>query len=159
MEHAAALTLALVLIAVGFIGIFIPALPGMPFMAAGALVYGILDKFQGLSVREFAVLAVFAVLSVLIDHLSGVLGAKIGGASGKAVRNGFLGGLLGLIIFPPWGSLIGLYLGVFLTEYGQRGSESAAKAAGSSLFGTLAGMMVNAVLGVIFIITFLLFIR
>ena len=137
-----------------FAGIVLPALPGLPLMFLVALGFGVVDGFHHLSPREVIILAVIALISVLVDHLSGVLGARWGGASGKATLAGFLGMIVGLMVLPPLGGFVGMFLAIAYVEARSGTLQKALKAATGSLMGSLAGIAVNVVLGLAFVVTF-----
>lgn len=141
----------------GFLGILLP-FPSVPYMFAIALIYGFIDKFNHLKTAELIILIVLSLLSLLVDYLSGIIGAKYGGAGKKSVIFGFIGLLLGVILLPPFGGIPGLFLGVWAGEiYSHRDKKQALKAASGSLLGSLAGMIVNVVLALLFMILFILF--
>lgn len=152
------LILFTVIMAFGIVGILIPVVPGIPLMFVLALLYGIINKFATLTGRELLFLGVIALASFLIDYLSGVLGAKYGGASKKALTYGLIGTIIGFIVIPPFGSLIGLFIGVLVGELiAGRSHEKAIHAAKTSVLGSLAGIGINILLGLIFIILFVIF--
>lgn len=141
----------------GLLGVILPILPGIPLMFLLALVYGFTDSFQHLTSENVLTLFIIALVSVLVDYLSGVLGAKYGGASSKALGAGLIGMILGTIAFPPSGGIIGLFAGVMLIELRNGSREKALKAATGSLIGALAGVAVNVLLALAFIALFVLY--
>lgn len=142
----------------GVAGIFVPAIPGVPMMLLLAVFFGFIDRWQHLTPVNLLVLLIIATASLAVDNLSGILGAKYGGASGKSMLWGMLGMLLGLAMMPPFGGLLGLFLAVLISEYiyHQRGAK-AIKAAAGSFIGTVAGMIINLILSIIFILLFIVF--
>lgn len=134
------------------------SMPGLPYMFLIALVFGFVDKFQHLSIIELVYLGIVATAAILVDYLSGVLGAKFSGATRNGVIGGILGFALGLILFPPFGGFIGLFLGIFIIELTNFAHwKKALKAASGSLIGTLTGIGINMLLAAIFTILFVLF--
>jgi uncharacterized protein YqgC (DUF456 family) len=132
--------------------------PAHLFLLIISLVFGLVDHFQHLKLWEWGILAGLVVVMVAADWLSGLWGAKVSGASRKSIIWGIVGMIIGLIIFPPFGSLIGLFLGILVselvhfTEY-----KKAIKAASGSVLGTLAGTLINLVLSILFLILFIVF--
>lgn len=117
-----------------------------------ALIYGFVDKWQHLTLANIIVLLVIALASLAIDYFSGILGAKYGGASGKSMLWGMLGLIIGLIIFPPFGGIIGLFVAITIAEFKLHGNnKKAVKAATGGLLGTLAGMAINLILALVFL--------
>jgi uncharacterized protein YqgC (DUF456 family) len=122
----------------------IPTLPGVPVMFATVFIYAFINGFETLQPWHLAIFGALALLSILIDYSSGLIGAKLGGASKKALVFGTVGLFIGLVAFPPLGALAGLFLGVFLAELIQfRNHERALKAASYSLAATVAGALAN----------------
>lgn len=150
--------LAVLFMLPGLLGVILPIFPGVPFMFLVALVYGFVTKFQLLSVSELIWLAGLALISVVVDYLAGLLGAKFGGASAKALTVGLIGFVVGMIIFPPLGGLFGMFLGIVITEFYLVGKgRTALKAGAGGLLGALAGMIINLVIGLTFVGLFLFF--
>lgn len=142
----------------GIIGAVIPVLPSVPYMFFVSLAYCLFDKFHHLSVAEMCCLAIITAISVIVDYSSGVIGAKNGGASRTSIYIGFITSIIGLIMFPPLGGVIGLFIGVYATEMSSNKSKMTAfRSASGSLAGTLAGMLINIMLSITFIVLFLYF--
>lgn len=155
MEHTTLLLIFSILMLVGVIGVFLPAIPGIPLMMLLAVVFGFVDKFQNLRGTDFIWLAIITLLSIIVDQLSGLLGARYGGASRKALLYGFIGLIIGFFVIPIWGSLAGLFLGVLIAEIqAHKDQKRALKAASGSLLGYVAGMIVNLILAIIFLTLF-----
>jgi len=134
----------------------LPLLPSVPYMLVVAVVY---DLISGrINQNEMIVLVAIAAVSILIDYLSGLLGARWGGASGKSLIVGTVGMIIGSLILPLFGGLIGLFLGVLIAEtllFAQ--SRKAIRAASASLIGSIVGMVVNILLCLLFFVLFLVF--
>ena len=123
-----------------------------------SLIYIFIDKFHHLSAMELIYLGIIALISIAVDHFSGLLGAKISGATRNGIIGGVIGFLLGLILFPPLGGFIGLFLGIFIIEITNFAHwKKAIKAASGSLLGSLTGILINMFLAAVFIILFVLF--
>ncbi|WP_411832111.1 DUF456 domain-containing protein [Pseudoxanthomonas mexicana] len=102
-------TLALVLILVGLAGVVLPALPGLPLVFAGMVLAAWAGDFQRIGGAVLAVLGVLTLLSVAVDFLASVAGARRVGASGKALLGAAVGTVVGLFF-----GLIGLFAGPFV---------------------------------------------
>ncbi len=158
MTHIILLLIFTLLIIPGMLGVVLPIVPGIPYMFVMAVVFGLLDQFKHLTGHEMGILFVLTLVSVFIDHLSGVLGAKLGGASRKSLWYGFLGAIVGTIILPPFGGIAGLFVAVMIAEFMQhQNQQRALKAARGSVIGALAGIGINAIIGLIFIALFIVF--
>ncbi|HRH22811.1 MAG TPA: DUF456 domain-containing protein [Candidatus Paceibacterota bacterium] len=149
-----------VLLVPGIFFAFIPFIPALSYMLVVSLVYGVVDGFISVTPYEFLVLAGIAILSVVVDWGAGALGARYGGARMKSIGWGILGSLLGVIVFPPFGGLVGLFVAILVSEMYYRPSnqkDGALVAAGGALLGSTLGMAVNAILATVFFACFIFF--
>lgn len=122
------------------------------------MIYQIFDRFQHLSAIESISLLLIIIISLAVDYFSGILGAKYSGASRRSTYFGFLGMIAGLIFFPPFGGFVGLFVGILIGEFlDYKKHTQALKAATGGLIGSLAGIIINAVLALIFIGLFIVF--
>ncbi|MBI2475933.1 MAG: DUF456 domain-containing protein [Candidatus Taylorbacteria bacterium] len=136
----------------------IPMMPAMSYMFAVALLYGLIDGFGHLAFSEFTVLAVIFCLSLLVDYSAGILGAKYAGASKQSIIWGFVGLIIGSVLFPPFGGIPGLFIAVFLAEILLNKNKVAAwKAATGSLLGAITGLALNLFLALAFFVLFIVF--
>ena len=142
----------------GFAGIFLP-IPGLLYMFIISLIYGFIDKFERLQPWELGVLAGIALISILNDYLTGMLGAKYGGAAQKSMLYGIIGMIIGTLILPPFGGLVGVFLGILVAEILNHGNkERAVKAATGGLLGSIVGMVATLILAIIFVFLFVFFV-
>lgn len=132
--------LALGMIAIGVAGTVLPVLPGLPVVFAGMLLAAWIDDFQRVGYVTLAVLGAITLLSIAIDMLSGVIGAKRFGASRAAVVGAAIGTFVGLFLGIP-GLILGPFVGALLGELSARRSMTTA---GKVAFGTWLGMIVAA---------------
>ncbi len=137
--------------------VFTP-LPATLYMLLVALGFGFADGFLHLTSGELWILVGMFLLTIVIDQLSGIMGARYGGASAKSMLAGITGMLLGTFLLPPLGGMIGLFAGVALVEYlNHKNHVRALKAATGSFLGMLAGKLINAGVSLIFVILFIIF--
>lgn len=102
------------MVAIGLVGVVMPALPGHVLILAGLVVAAWADGFTHISPWTLAVIAVVAIASYAIDFVSAAVTTKRLGASRDAMIGaafGTLGGLFfglpGLIAGPFVGAVIG----------------------------------------------------
>jgi uncharacterized protein YqgC (DUF456 family) len=147
-----------VLVFAGIFAVFVPVFPALFYMLTVATIYGFVDHFERVTPNNLWVLAGIFALAFVVDSLSGVLGAKYGGASKKAMLWGFAGLVIGAVLLPPFGAIPGLFVGVLAAEIaGKKGGKDALKAAAGSVLGAVAGMAVNAMLAIAFFALFMAF--
>ncbi len=139
--------------------VFIPTFPALWYMFFVASAFALFDGFQNLSWTGLGILGAIVLLSMIIDTLAGIVGAKYGGASKKSLIYGFVGIIVGTVLFFPFGGLLGLFGGVLLAEFiAHKNQDIALKAATGSLIGTVVGMMLNCLLAITFLVLFLIFV-
>lgn len=133
--------LAAVLIVVGFAGLILPAVPGIPLVFAGLVLLAWAENFAYVGWLTLTLLGVLTLLSVGVDFLAAALGAKKFGASSRAVWGAAIGTLVGLFFGLP-GLLLGPFVGAVIGEFSGKATFSEATHAGVGatlglLFGTL----------------------
>ena len=134
-------------------------LPGVPYLFVVALIYGFIDHFNRLSLKELAILGALAILSVIIDQSAGLIAARYGGARGKTFLYGMAGAIIGTFIVPFFGGFIGLFLGIMIGEIIRKQHHvHAIKAATAGVIGSVTGITINIILGTIFLALFLVFV-
>ncbi|MDH5398180.1 MAG: DUF456 domain-containing protein [Cyclobacteriaceae bacterium] len=134
---------------VGIIGCFVPILPGPPFNYVALLLLQLRDQppFDA----NFLLLWLFITIAVTaLDYVIPVIGTKKLGGSKYGVYGSGIGLLLGIIFFPPFGIIIGPFLGAFAGElmYGKTG-KVAFRAALGSFIGFLTGTFIKLVSSVV----------
>lgn len=130
-------------------------MPGVPVIFIGIIVASIGARFEFISVWTIIALALLTCLSVAVDHLAGLLGAKYAGSTLFGLLGAVLGALFGISIFGPVGIIIGPALGVFVFEMISRNSiKKSSRVAGYTLFSTIAGMFINLIIALVMISIF-----
>jgi uncharacterized protein YqgC (DUF456 family) len=107
--------LAIALIAVGIVGIVLPALPGHVLIFAGLLLAAWADHFQRVGAGMLIVIGLMGAVSYGVDFVATALGARHLGASKRAMVGAGLGTLLGFFLGLP-GIIIGPFIGAVIGE-------------------------------------------
>jgi uncharacterized protein YqgC (DUF456 family) len=107
----------LVIMLVGLLGLIVPIFPGIAVIWLAALGYGIVTGFTTLGWVLFAVITVLFITGAVIDNVLMSAKAHKEGAAWWSVALGVLAGILGTIIFPPFGGLIAAPLVLLVLEY------------------------------------------
>ena len=141
----AALVLAWVLVLLGLaaaaVGVVLPVLPGVPLALVGALLAGWATGFERIDLGTIAWVAVLTLLAQGFDVLGNVIGAKRFGAGRAGLWGGAIGAVVGLVLLPPWGFLLGAFVGAAGFEaLAGRPWPEAWRAGVGALLGTLAGV-------------------
>jgi uncharacterized protein YqgC (DUF456 family) len=144
---------AVALLAGGVVGSAIPSVPGPLVSLAGVVVY-VLGGGSGVGTITLVTLAVVGIVAVLADWLAGSLAAKYGGASwGTSALAGVVGLVL-LFVVGPVGVILGIAVTVFLVEAYRVDARHATKAAFYSTVGALGSIVVQVLLALGILATF-----
>lgn len=141
----------------GFLGCFLPMVPGTPLMLSGALVYQwmIATPDHRLSAFTLTGLTLLMALSQVVDLVCGMLGASRFGASKYGMWGGLVGVCVGLFLGLP-GIIFGPLVGVVAGEiYGRKAPADALRAAWGTLVGSAAGIVARVIFGLAMLIWFI----
>jgi uncharacterized protein YqgC (DUF456 family) len=152
--------LAIALMFVGFAGIILPALPGVPLMFGGMVLAAWIDDFQRIGWITLTVLGILTVISVIVDLAASVLGAQRVGASRRALWGAAIGTVVGMFVGIV-GLLVGPFVGAVIGELSVHGGARQAGRVGVAtwiglIFGTLVKIAIAFSMIGIFIFAFLL---
>lgn len=107
--------LAIVLVAVGLVGVILPGVPGPILIFAGLLLAAWADGFARVGVPTMVLLGILTVATYAVDIVMMTLGMKRLGATKRAMAGAALGTLAGLFLGLP-GLVIGPFAGAMLGE-------------------------------------------
>ena len=141
------------LLVAGVVGCVLPVLPGHLILLIAAVAHRLmLGEAAGLRWWSFLVLVVLMAISQAFEMLSGAAGSKWFGGTRWGAVGALVGTLVGLF-FLPFGLLLGPLIGAFVLEIlvARKQPKSAAVSGVGSVVGTLAGMGVKAVVGLVMI--------
>jgi uncharacterized protein len=134
--------IAIILIIVGLAGTVLPALPGLPLMFCGMLIGAWAGDFKAVPVWVIVVLALLMLISIGVDFMATLIGAKRVGASKKALFGAAIGTFAGLFFGIP-GLLLGPFIGAIVGEMIDGKEWRAATKTG---FGTWLGLAIGTAL-------------
>ncbi len=134
--------LALVLVLIGFAGLVLPALPGIPMIYAGLVLAAWAEDFAHVGWITLTILGLLALVSYGIDFAATALGAKKFGASPRAIWGAAAGTLIGIFFGLP-GIIIGPFAGALIAELTHKNDMQAATKAG---VGATLGLLFGAIL-------------
>ena len=147
--------LSCLLVAVGFAGLVLPAVPGAALIVAGLLLGAWADGFTRVGPLTLVVIGLIGAASYAIDLVAAAAGAKRWGASPRAVAGAALGTLLGLFLGLP-GLILGPFVGAVLGELAQhRDLARAGRAGVKAWIGFALGTGVKIALGMSMVAIFL----
>jgi hypothetical protein len=135
----------IILLIVGLAGCILPALPGPPLSYIALLLLHLTSSHQ-FSSKFLVIWLVITAIVVVLDYLVPVWGAKKFGAGKRGIWGSVIGLILGLFIFPPFGIIIGPFLGAVIGEMtAGKDKGPALKAGFGSFMGFMTGMLLKMV--------------
>jgi uncharacterized protein YqgC (DUF456 family) len=126
---------------VGLVGTLVPLLPGLPIIIAAAFAWVIADGADPGQWTVFAVVCVIAVAGMIIGSLLPARRASTAGAPRWVLGVGVVGAVVGALVIPFVGALIGWPVGVFVAEWLRTSDASRAWA---SMRATAVGVLQGA---------------
>jgi len=105
----------ILLIIVGFIGSFLPVLPGPPASWFAILLLH-LSKYADFSTTYLTVTALVVVIVTVVDYIFPTWLTKKAGGSKAGIWGATIGLVVGIFVFPPIGIILGPALGAFIGE-------------------------------------------
>lgn len=129
---------------VGIAGIILPAIPSLPIIWVGILLYAILTDFQNVTIFIVIITGVLTIIGTAFDFIAGIFGAKAYGASWAGIIGALVGSIIGFIIFNILGLFVGTFFGAFLGEYLKyKKTHPAIKAGIGTILGFVFGIVLN----------------
>ena len=155
--HTLIIIVVILLLLAGMAGTVVPFIPGIPLVFIGIAAYGWYDNFQTIDAQYLIVLACLTLLSVFMDYLSTILGAKYFGSTKQGTWGALLGTVIGLFIFPPIGIIAGPFVGAIIGEsMAGKDSRAALKVALGTVAGLFTGMLFNVILAIGMVLSFII---
>jgi uncharacterized protein len=135
---------------VALLGVVLPGLPAVPFALLGAVLAAWMTGFERIDVNLLIWVAVLTALAQGVDLLGTWFGSKVFGARRPGLYGGLIGALVGIVVFPPWGLLLGALGGAVVAELATgRAPDEAFGAGVGALIGTLTGVVGKVVIVIV----------
>ena len=143
-----------ILLFIGFLGTFLPILPGAPLAWAGLLV-GYFSGYTNISVLCLVITGVVAVLVSILDNFFPIIMTKKTGGS-KAATTGSTVGLIVGFFAGPLGIILGPFLGALIGEliHNNGDFKLSLKSAWGAFLGFLLGTGIKMITVMVFIIIY-----
>jgi uncharacterized protein YqgC (DUF456 family) len=150
--------LGIICIIVGIIGCIFPTIPGPPLSYA-ALILLQFAKEEPVFSKSF--LVKFAILTIVVslgDYFLPLLGAKKYGTSKYGIWGAILGMMAGIIFFPPFGMILGIFIGAIVGELIAGKENSMALKAGLATFiGSMTAVLIKLSLSLVMAFYFFIY--
>lgn len=136
---------AICLLLAGLLGAIIPILPGPPLSLAGMLLLHF-GTYASFSDKTLLIYTLVAIVVTVIDYMLPIWGTKKTGGSKHGVFGATIGLIIGIFFFPPFGIILGPFLGAFVAEVVNGAqTDKALKSAFGSFLGLVAGTLLKLV--------------
>lgn len=144
------IVVAFLCVLVGVLGSFLPVLPGLPISWLGLLLVHLTSAVP-MNYTFLGIWLAVALLVLILDYIIPAMGTKKFGGSKYGIYGTTLGLIVGLF-FPPFGFIIGPFVGAYIGEMlHQQNSKVAVKAAWGSFVGFLTSSFMKFIVSFIFI--------
>ncbi|GAB4257924.1 DUF456 domain-containing protein [Thermincola ferriacetica] len=134
------LWISVIIVIIGALGTILPVLPGAPLIFVTAILYGWYEGFNKITPLTLVAMFVLMALVMVIDYVSGSLGAKKYGATKSGIWGSLIGGVIGFMLFNVPGIILGPLVGAVIGEIIAGKNITEASKVG---IGTLLGMAVG----------------
>jgi len=132
--------IAVILGIVGLVGCILPVIPGPPLSWLGLLLLWFTHP-DDLTVSLLIIWLVVTVVVTILDYVAPSWITTKTGGSKAAGRGSFVGLILGLLFFPPWGMIAGSFIGALLAEVFVSGHDVADSV--KPAFGSFLGFLLS----------------
>jgi uncharacterized protein YqgC (DUF456 family) len=133
-----------ILVFVGIAGCVVPVLPGPPISYISLILLSWAYKWEVYTTNFLIIMGIITVVVTVLDFILPVYLPKRYGASKFGIWGSILGMLVGMIIFPPFGLIIGTFLGAVLGELAfNKDKRASLKAALGVFVGTIAAILLK----------------
>ena len=124
----------------GIVGCILPVIPGPLVSYLSIIILSYAKNWEPFSFLFLIILAGLMILMTILDFVLPAAGAKKYGASKRGIRGSIIGMLTGLFFFPPWGMIIGAFLGAFVGElFAGKAGKKALQAGWGVFVGNILG--------------------
>lgn len=135
--------LAIVLMLLGILGAVLPILPGPVISFLGLLSLYFLEG-EPFTDRFIMIWLAVAIAVSAVDQVVPILGTKKMGGTKFGVNGSIVGLIIGVFIFPPFGIIVGPFLGAVLGELiGGKDMNEATRSGFGSFIGFLSGTILK----------------
>ncbi|MBX2845690.1 MAG: DUF456 domain-containing protein [Saprospiraceae bacterium] len=148
--HIGEIILIIGLVVFGILGSILPVLPGVWVVYAGMLVQ---HFFRDGIEYHWAILVGFGLVTLvvqLLDYFIPIWGSKKLGAGKYGQWGSMIGVFVGAFLFPPFGIIVGPFLGAIIGELiSGKSGEKALKAGTGAFLGFITGVFMKSFLAIV----------
>jgi uncharacterized protein len=133
------LVLAMLVMSAGLLGSVLPGLPSTPLVLIAAIGHRLYFGQNSVSNLVLIILITITLLSLILDFLASMFGAKKLGATWRGVLGAVIGAVVGIFFSLP-GLILGPFIGALVFELmGGRNIPDSARAGAGAVIGLIVG--------------------
>jgi len=110
------IAIGLILALAGMIGCILPVIPGPLLSFSALLLLSWTKKWQIFSPSFLIIMGALTTILMVFDYIAPALGAKKFGASKSGLWGSVIGMIIGIFFIPPWGLMLGAFVGALVGE-------------------------------------------
>lgn len=138
---AVIIVIGLILALAGMIGCILPIIPGPTFSFLALILLSWTKNWQVFSQAFLIVMGSLTVILMILDYIAPALGAKKYGASKSGLWGSAIGMIIGIFFIPPWGIIVGAFVGALVGELlAGKSGKKALRAGWGILIGNVLGI-------------------
>ncbi|NOQ19585.1 MAG: DUF456 family protein [Desulfobacterales bacterium] len=138
---AVIIVIGLILALAGMIGCILPIIPGPAFSFLALILLSWTKNWQVFSQAFLIVMGSLTVILMILDYIAPALGAKKYGASKSGLWGSAIGMIIGIFFIPPWGIIVGAFVGALVGELlAGKSGKKALRAGWGILIGNVLGI-------------------
>ena len=110
------IVIGLILALAGMLGCILPIIPGPIFSFLALILLSWIKNWQVFSQPFLIVMGSLTAILMILDYIAPALGAKKFGASKRGIWGSAIGMIIGIFFIPPWGIIVGAFIGALIGE-------------------------------------------
>ena len=135
------IVIGLILALAGIIGCILPVIPGPIFSFLALILLSWAKNWQVFSQTFLIIMGSLTALLMILDYIAPALGAKKYGASKTGLWGSAIGMVIGIFFIPPWGIIVGAFVGALVGELlAGKSGKKALRAGWGILIGNVLGI-------------------
>jgi uncharacterized protein len=156
IDSSIVLVITIIGMVVGFIGVFLPILPGLGLIYLSILFYSFMTGFVTISIGTNVILAIVTLIAMVLGYLNSILLLKKLGLSKQSVNLAAGGSIVGLFFAKARGMIIGQLIGAIAGEVmDSKSVKRGLRAGGISLLAFIVAMLIDVIFAIFLIGTFI----
>jgi uncharacterized protein YqgC (DUF456 family) len=143
--------IVLIIMIIGLAGVILPVLPGIPLIFGAAVLYGILTRFEEITLQLVLIFAGMTIFGLIVDYLANYFSVRKMGGGRAGAFGAVIGLMIGIWFGLVWIIVLPFALAVAFELIAGREARQAITAGFGSFMGLLFGGLTRFVIGCVMI--------